>query len=113
MVTSTEFTEPLISWLRYLWTGLFQIFNDLPHEETLETSESYPLTQLPNPASQPRASGSIDSERLLIKITINHVRRILSILILGFGGGWSCLPDEKRAPTSITWVIFLVVLTDW
>ena len=31
----------------------------------------------------------------------------------GFGGGWSCFPDEKRVPTSITWVIFIVILTDW
>ena len=80
------------------------MFNDVPHEETLETSES-------NPAAPP--TGSIHPKRLHIDITIDRVRRIVSILILGFGGGWSCLPDEKRAPTSITWVIFLVVLTDW
>ena len=102
-------TEPLANGLRYRGTGLLRMFNGLPvpREETSEPS--YPLTPLPNPASLP----SRPSERLFINITVNRACRLLSILGLGFWGGWSCLPDEKRAPTSITWVFFVVVLTDW
>jgi len=65
-------------------------------------------TPLPNPITQP----SIPPE-IFIKITIHHVRRLATLLGLGFWGGWSCFPDEKRVPTSITWVIFIVILTDW
>lgn len=85
------------------------MFNGLPipHEETLEPS--YPLAPLPNPVALP----STRSERLIINITVNRVCRLFSILGLGFGGGWSFIPDEKRVPTSTTWVIFLVILTDW
>ena len=102
-------TQLLASGLRYRGTRLLQMFNGLPvpHEETVETS--YPLTTLPNPAALP----SRPSERLFINITVNRVCRFLSILGFGIWGGWSCLPDENRAPTSLTWVIFVVVLTDW
>ena len=102
-------TEPLASGLRYRGTGVLRMFNGLPvpHEETLEPS--YPLTPLPNPVALP----SRPSEHLFINITVNRVCRLVSILALGFWGGWSCLPDEKRAPTSATWVLFVVILADW
>ena len=102
-------TEPLASGLRYRGTGVLRMFNGLPvpHEETLEPS--YPLTPLPNSVALP----SRPSEHLFINITVNRVCRLVSILALGLGGGWSCLPDEKRAPTSATWVLFVVVLADW
>ena len=101
--------EPLASGLRYRRPGVLRMFNGLPapQEETLEPS--YALTPLPNPITLP----SVQSERLFINITVNRVCRLFSILGLGFGGGWSCFPDEKRVPTSITWVIFIVILTDW
>jgi len=100
-------TETLASSLRCWGIRILRMFNGLPvpHEETL----GRPPTPLPNPVAQPTKA----SERLSINITVNRVRRLFSILGLGFWGGWSCLPDEKRAPTSITWVIFVVVLTDW
>jgi hypothetical protein len=66
-------------------------------------------TPLPNPITQ----RNVHPEQLFIEITFHRVRRFLSILGLGFGGGWSCFPDEKRVPTSTTWVIFIVILTDW
>jgi hypothetical protein len=102
-------TETLASGLqrRRPGTRILQIFNGLPdpQEETLDSSHQ--PTPLPNPVA------SIPSERLSIKITINRVCRIFSILGLGFGGGWSCIPDEARAPTSTIWVIFIVILVDW
>jgi hypothetical protein len=103
-------TEPLASGLRYRGTGVLRMFNGLPvpHEETLEPSESYELTP-PNSVALP----SRPSEHLFINITVNRVCRLVSILALGFLGGWSCLPDEKRVPTSVTWVLFVVVLADW
>ena len=104
-------TEPMASGLRYRGTGVLRMFNGLPvpHEETLEPSESYALTPLPS--SVPLSSRP--SEHLFINITVNRVCRLVSILALGFWGGWSCLPDEKRAPTSAIWVLFVVVLADW
>lgn len=96
-------TEPLASGLRYRGTGVPRMF-DGRHEGTLEPS--YPL---PNPVALP----SRPSEHLFINITVNRVCRLVSILALGFWGGWSCLPDEKRAPTSATWVLFVVILADW
>jgi len=102
-------TEPLASGLRYRGTGLLRMFNGLPvpREETLEPS--YELEPLPNPAALP----SRPCERLFINITVNRVCRLFSILGLGFWGGWSCLPDERRAPTSATWVAFVVFMADW
>jgi hypothetical protein len=86
-----------------------------PHEEK-PLNSSYPMTTLPlpiqNPVAPPRQS-SRPSEQLFINITINRVCRLCSILGLSFWGGWSCLPDEKRVPTSATWVLFTVVLADW
>ena len=101
-------TEPLASGLRYRGTGVLRMFNGLPVPQE-EILESYPMTPLPNPV----ALSSRPSEQLFINITVNRVCRLVSILALGFGGGWSCLPDEKRVPTSATWVLFLVVLADW
>lgn len=102
-------SEPLASGLRYRGTGVLRIFNGLPvpHEETLEPS--YALRPLPIPVVEP----SRPSERLFINITVNRVCRLVSILALGFWGGWSCLPDEKRVPTSAAWVLFLVIMADW
>lgn len=84
----------LHQWVAILGPEVLQIFNRLPdpHKETLEPS--YPLTPVPNPIVLP----SIHPERLSINITVNCVCRILSILDLGFGGGWSCLPDSEFLP---------------
>jgi len=105
-------TEPLASGLRYRRPGILRMFNGLPapQEETLEPL--YPLTPLLNPITLPKQP-NIHSEWLFINITVNRIGRLFSILGLGFGGGWSCFPDEKRVPTLITWVTFIVILTDW
>jgi hypothetical protein len=55
----------------------------------------------------------VQPEQLAVEITVNRIFRFLSILGLGFWGGWSLIPDERRVPTTMTWVVFIVVMTDW
>ncbi|KAG6826619.1 hypothetical protein H0H92_015131 [Tricholoma furcatifolium] len=107
---STGNTEPVVSGLRRR-RRIFQAFDGLPVSQEDTSEEHFEMTPMPSPAVQ--SGTAVPKEQLFVHITINRVCRIGVILGLGCWSGWSLIPDEKRVPTSTTWVTFIVIMTDW
>ncbi|KAG6826618.1 hypothetical protein H0H92_015130 [Tricholoma furcatifolium] len=103
-------TESVASGLRRR-RGVFQIFNGLPISQEDTSEEPFEMTPIPSPVVQ--SGTAAPKEQLFVHLTINRVCRIGVILGLGYWSGWSLIPDEKRIPTSTTWVTFIVIMTDW
>jgi hypothetical protein len=52
-------------------------------------------------------------EDFIVILTVNRLCRIFTIATLGFGGGWSIMTAETKAPTSAVWVAYICIITDW
>jgi hypothetical protein len=102
---SSSATNNFSGTLRNRRIGGLQIFNGLtevPDTSLLQTSS----------VVSPALPGVLP-QRLVVEITVNRFVRFLSILGLGFGGGWSLIPDERRTPTTVAWVACITFITDW
>lgn len=51
--------------------------------------------------------------QLIIELTVNRICRIITIMVLGFWGGWSLMPEETKVPLSPAWVAYICIVTDW
>jgi len=58
-------------------------------------------------------SSTLARQRLIIDFTINRICRIITIMVLGFWGGWSPIPAEPKVPISVAWVTYICIITDW
>jgi hypothetical protein len=56
---------------------------------------------------------TLAQQRLIVDLTVNRICRIITILVLGFWGGWSTMPAEPKVPVSATWVTYICITTDW
>ena len=52
-------------------------------------------------------------QRPVVNLTVNRICRIITIMVLGFWGGWSPIPAEPKVPVSATWVTYICIITDW
>ena len=52
-------------------------------------------------------------QRPVVNLTVNRICRIITIMVLGFWGGWSPMPTESKTPVSATWVTYICIITDW
>ncbi|KJA22843.1 hypothetical protein HYPSUDRAFT_641299 [Hypholoma sublateritium FD-334 SS-4] len=50
---------------------------------------------------------------LIVILTVNRTCRIITIMALGFWGGWSIMPAEMKFPDSVAWVTYICIVTDW
>lgn len=82
-----------------------------------EISSAFPLRRV-NDAEPPLHEDEAPPhtpahQRLIIDLTVNRICRIMTILVLGFWGGWSPMPAEPKVPVSATWVTYICITTDW
>lgn len=52
-------------------------------------------------------------QMLIVDLTVNRICRVITIMVLGFWGGWSSMPAEPNVPVSATWVTYICIVTDW
>ena len=89
-----------------------------------ETGSAFPLQvrhvnhaePAESPSHQDEASPHTDTpaqQWLIIDLTVNRLCRIITIMVLGFWGGWSSIPAEPKVPVSATWVTYICIITNW
>jgi hypothetical protein len=83
----------------------------------LETRSAIPLQHVngaePTSHEEEASRSARAQEDFIVILTVNRLCRIFTIATLGFGGGWSIMTAETKAPTSAVWVAYICIITDW